>query len=319
MNLLTSLGPLKLKNPVVTASGTFGYGVEFEEFFDLSRLGGVAVKGLTLRPRAGNPPPRIAETPAGMLNAIGLNNVGCAEFIAHKLPLLSRFDTAIIANISGESVEEYAEMAGMLAAAEASGDAASKDVSAGGRVHCIEVNVSCPNVKVGGMAFGARAESIREITRAVRSAAPHMPLLVKLSPNVTDIVEMARAAMESGADGLSITNTFLGLAIDVERRCPVLANVTGGLSGPAIKPLALRLVWQVHRALPDAPICGMGGIMTGADAIEFLLAGASAVAVGTASFMNPKAAIDVLEGVEAYCRRHKVEDVRELIGALKVP
>jgi dihydroorotate dehydrogenase (NAD+) catalytic subunit len=303
MNLSVSLGPLQLKNPVVTASGTFGYGREFEPYFDLSRLGGVAVKGLSLAPRPGNPPPRIAETPAGMLNAIGLENVGCRGFIEKKLPWLRGVDTAVIANISGSTVEEYAEMAGMLAAATG--------------IHAIEVNVSCPNIKVGGIAFGSRPELIREITRAVRSAAPAMPLLVKLSPNVTDIVEMARAAVEGGADALSLINTLLGLAIDVERRRPVLGNVTGGLSGPAVKPIALRMIWQVHRALPDVPICGMGGIMTGTDAIEFFLAGATAVAVGTASLINPTAPVDVLDGIVAYLERHKIDDIRELIGALK--
>lgn len=301
-DLSVTLGPLRLKNPVVTASGTFGYGQEFEDFLDLSRLGGVAVKGLTLHPRRGNPPPRVAETPAGMLNAIGLENVGCAAFIEKKLPHLRRFDTAVIANISGETVEEYATMAGLLAAAEG--------------VHAVEINVSCPNIAVGGIAFGSRPEMITEITRAVRAAAPGTPLLVKLSPNVTDIAAMARAAVEGGADALSVTNTFLGLAIDAERRRPVLGNVTGGLSGPAIKPLALRLVWQVHRALPDVPICGMGGIMTGRDAVEFLLAGATAVAVGTASLVTPTAAVDVLAGIEDYCRRHGVGAVRELTGGL---
>ncbi len=303
MNLAVQLGPLKLKNPIVTASGTFGYGVEFEPWLDLSRLGGIAVKGLTLRPRPGNPPPRVAETPSGMLNAIGLNNVGCAEFIREKLPALRRCGAAVIANISGDTVEEYAIMAGTLAAAEG--------------VAAIEINVSCPNLKVGGIAFGSRPGMIREITRAARAAAPRAALLVKLSPNVTDIVEMARAAMESGADGLSVINTLLGIAIDAEKRRPVLANITGGLSGPAIKPVALRMVWQIHRALPEAPICGMGGVMNGTDAVEFLLAGATAVAVGTASFVQPTAAVDTLTGLEDYCRRHGVADVRELIGALK--
>jgi dihydroorotate dehydrogenase (NAD+) catalytic subunit len=305
IDMRVALGPLLLKNPVVTASGTFGYGGEFEGFLDLGALGGIAVKGLTLEPRAGNPPPRVAETPAGMLNAIGLENVGCRAFIAEKLPHLRGLDTAVIANISGFTVDEYAQMAGMLA--EADGVAA------------IEINVSCPNIKVGGIAFGSRPETIGEITRAVRGAAPTTPLLVKLSPHVSDIVAVARAAMEGGADALSITNTFLGLAIDAERRRPVLGNVTGGLSGPAIKPLALRLVWDVHRALPDVPICGMGGIMSGTDAVEFLLAGASAVAVGTASLITPTAAVDVLHGIETHCRRHGVNAVRELIGALEAP
>jgi dihydroorotate dehydrogenase (NAD+) catalytic subunit len=303
VRLAVNLGPLRLKNPIVTASGTFGYATEFEDFLELDRLGGVALKGLTLEPRAGNPPPRVAETPAGMLNAIGLENVGCRAFIDEKLPPLRALDTAVIANISGFSVEEYAEMAAMLSAAEG--------------VDAIEVNVSCPNIKTGGIAFGSRPEMISEITRAVRAAAPGIPLLVKLSPNVTDIVEMARAAVGGGADALSITNTFLAMAIDAETRRPVLGNVTGGLSGPAIKPLALRMVWQVHRAMPEVPICGMGGIMTGTDAIEFLLAGATAVAVGTASLITPSAALDVLDGVTDHCRRHGVGDIHTLIGALE--
>ena len=304
VKLAVALGPLRLKNPVVTASGTFGYGTEFAGFMDLSRLGAIALKGLTLRPRPGNPPPRVAETPAGMLNAIGLENVGCAAFIEKKLPPLRELDTKVIANISGETVEEYATMAGLLAAAEG--------------VHAIEVNVSCPNIKVGGIAFGSRPEMIREITTEVRRAAPKLPLLVKLSPNVTDIVEMARAAVAGGADALSVINTLLGMAIDVERRRPVLGNVTGGLSGPAIKPIALRMEWQVHRALPEMPICGMGGIMSATDAIEFFLAGATAVAVGTASLVTPTAPIDVLNGIEEYCRRHAVDDIHTLIGAMQV-
>jgi dihydroorotate dehydrogenase (NAD+) catalytic subunit len=302
INLGVQLGPLALKNPVVTASGTFGYAHEFETFMDLSRLGGVAVKGLTLKPRPGNPPPRVAETPAGMLNAIGLENVGVEAFIRDKLPYLRRIDTKTIVNISGGTVEEYATMAGMLADAEG--------------VHALEINVSCPNIKVGGIAFGSRPDLIREITRAVRQAAPQLPLLVKLSPNVTDIVEMARAAVDGGADALSIINTLLGMAIDVDRRRPLLGNVTGGLSGPAIKPVALRMVWQVHNALPEVPICGMGGIMTGTDAIEFILAGATSVAVGTASLITPTAPVDVLLGIGEYCRRHEIDDIHTLIGAL---
>ncbi len=303
INLEVELGPLSLKNPVVTASGTFGYAQEFEGFMDLSRLGGVAVKGLTLEPRPGNPPPRVAETPAGMLNAIGLENVGVKAFIRDKLPYLRRIDTKTIVNISGSTVEEYATMAGMLAEA--------------GGVHALEINVSCPNIKVGGIAFGSRPDLIREITRAVREAAPRIPLLVKLSPNVTDIVEMARAAVEGGADALSIINTLLGMAIDAERQRPFLGNVTGGLSGPAIKPVALRMVWQVHKALPEVPICGMGGITTSTDAIEFILAGATSVAVGTASLITPTAPVDVLLGIEEYCRRHEIDDIHSLIGALR--
>lgn len=303
-NLAVNLGPVPLKNPVVTASGTFGYGFEFDDFMDLNRLGGIAVKGLTRHPRPGNAPPRIAETPAGMLNAIGLENVGIDGFISKKLPPLRKLDTCIIANISGVTVDEYVQMSAMLAEAEGVG--------------VIEINVSCPNVKVGGIAFGSKPDMIQEITREVKAAAAKIPVLVKLSPNVTDIVEMADAAMNGGADGLAITNTFLGMAIDAERRRPMLANITGGLSGPAIKPLALRLVWQVHQAMPEVPICGMGGIMSGTDAIEFMLAGASTIAVGTASMINPSAAVDVLNEIEVYCQRQGVNNISDLIGALEI-
>jgi dihydroorotate dehydrogenase (NAD+) catalytic subunit len=303
VNLAVELGPLRLKNPVITASGTFGYGEEFEDFLDLSALGGITVKGLTLSPRRGNPAPRMVETASGMLNAVGLANIGYREFIEDRLPRLRRLDTAIIANIAGETVGEFAELARAVGGAEG--------------VSALEVNVSCPNLGDGGVTFGSRPDSVHEITRAVRGGAPDRPIFVKLSPNVTDIVEIARAAVDGGADGLSVANTYLGLAIDSERRRPRLGGVTGGLSGPAIKPLTLRLVRDVHRALPAVPIVGIGGIMTGTDAVEYLLAGASAVAVGTASLVNPTAAADVLAGVERHCRRHGVEDIRELIGALE--
>lgn len=304
IDLSVDVGPLRLRNPVLAASGTLGYGVEFSEFFDLTRLGGIVAKGLTRHPQRGNPAPRLVETASGMLNAIGLDNAGVDAFLAEKLPALRRFGTAIIANISGHTVDEYAEMAVLLAAAA--------DLAA------IEVNVSCPNIREGGIAFGASAERITEITRLVRQAAPRHPVLVKLSPNVTDIVAMAAAAQEGGAHAVCIANTWLGMAIDAERRRPALANVTGGLSGPAIKPLALRMVWQVHRALPELPIIGLGGIMSGVDAAEYLLAGATAVAVGTASLVDPSAAGRVIDGLERYCLRHGVRAARDLTGALEI-
>lgn len=319
VDLTTQLGPLCLKNPVLVASGTFGYGEEYAPLLDLSRLGGVMVKGTTLHPRTGNPPPRVAETPAGMLNAIGLQNPGLEAVMAHKLPFLAQFDTAVIVNISGESVAEYVELAGRLnqlhtaQALPPVPGSKSETPLQGGRVDALELNISCPNVSAGGMQFGVDPDLTRELVRQVRGAT-RLPLITKLSPNVTDIVAMARAAVEGGTDILSLVNTFVGLAIDVERRRPVLGNVTGGLSGPAIRPLAVRMVWQVARAV-QVPIIGMGGIMCARDALEFILAGASAVAVGTASFVDPLASVKVVEGIEAYCARHGVTAVRELVGA----
>ena len=298
-DLTARLGPLTLANPVLVASGTFGYGEEYAQYVDLSRLGGVMVKGTTLRPRDGNPPPRIVETPAGMLNAIGLQNPGVDAVISDQLPFLAQFDTAVIVNIAGETVEEYVELARRLDAAPG--------------VSALELNVSCPNVQGGGMQFGIDARLTRELVAAVR-AATRLPLIVKLSPNVTDIVSMAQAAVEGGADILSLINTLLGMSIDVARRRPVLANVTGGLSGPAIRPVALRMVWQVARAL-NTPIIGMGGIMTARDALEFILAGASAVAVGTANFVDPGASVKVVEGLAGHCEREGVGAIAELVGA----
>ena len=299
-DLSVAIGSVQLKNPVLTASGTFGYGLEFLPFLELGQLGGLVTKGLSPRPRKGNPPERIVETPAGMLNAIGLQNVGVDVFLADKLPALREHDTVVVTNVFGETEAEYVEVCEKL------------DQAPG--VAAIELNVSCPNTEAGGMVFGNDAASLGRITRACRSAT-RLPLWVKLSPNVTDIREIARAAEAEGADAVSLVNTFVGMAIDVEKRRPVLANVSGGLSGPAIRPLAVWMTWQVRRAV-TIPIVGMGGIMTARDAIEFILAGATAVQVGTANFVNPRAAVDVAEGLAAWLKERSVASVRELVGAL---
>jgi len=291
---------LVLKNPVMTASGTFGYGEEYAPFCDLNRLGAVVVKGISLEPRLGNPPPRIMETPAGMLNAVGLQNVGVRAFINEKLPYLRQFDTKVIANIFGESGEDYCRVAELLGAADG--------------VHGIELNISCPNVKKGGIAFGALPEAAAEITGQVRGATD-LPLIVKLTPNVTDITVIARAVEAAGADALSLINTLTGMAVDIERRCPRLANITGGLSGPAIRPVALRMVWQAVQAV-RIPVIGIGGIMAAADALEFLICGARAIQVGTASFIRPTAANEIVVGIEDYLRRHDMGHVDDLIGSL---
>jgi dihydroorotate dehydrogenase (NAD+) catalytic subunit len=300
-DLSVDLGPLRLSNPVLTASGTFGYGLEFVPFVELSDLGGLVTKGLSPRPRQGNPPPRIVETPAGMLNSIGLQNVGVDAFIAEKLPELRAYDTAVIANVFGESESEYVEVCAKLEGAEG--------------VAAIELNVSCPNVEKGGMIFGNEPGALERVTRICRDATS-LPLIVKLSPNVTDIRDTARAAEQGGADILSLVNTFVGMAIDVERRRPVLARGSGGLSGPAIRPLAVWLTWQVHQAV-DVPLIGMGGIVEAADALEFILAGASAVQVGTANFLRPDAAIRVLRDLHDYLTRNGIATIRELVGTLE--
>jgi len=289
---------IKLKNPVLTASGTFGYGEEFAEFVDLNKLGGVIVKGISLKPIKGNPPPRIWETPSGMLNAIGLENPGVEVFLNEKMPYLRKYDTAVFVNMFGYSLEEYVGVAERLDGVDG--------------ISGIEVNISCPNVKAGGMAFGTDLRATAELLSAVRKAT-RLPLIAKLSPNVTDVTAFAKAAADAGCDGLSLINTLLGMAIDVRCRKPRLANCTGGLSGPAIRPVAVRMVWQVARAV-SLPIIGMGGIVTGEDAVEFLLAGASAVAVGTANFINPRATLDVLDGIEGFMREQKIGDLREIIG-----
>ena len=302
---VTLKGPtqsLHLKNPVLTASGTFGYGMEFAPYGDLTSLGGIIVKGLSLLPRDGNPCPRIVETTAGMLNAVGLQNDGVEAFCKEKLPRLPWQHLPVIANLYATSPAEFGELAARLNEEEG--------------VAALEVNVSCPNVKSGGILFGQDPKLAAAVTRAARDAAPNKPLIIKLSPNVTDIALMARSVQDAGADMISCINTLSGMAVDVARRKPRLANVIGGLSGPTIKPVALRCVWQCHNAV-KVPLLGMGGISNGIDAVEFMLAGATAVAVGTANFVNPQVTIDVIDGIAEYCERHGVKDVNELIGALQ--
>lgn len=294
---------LTIKNPVMTASGTFGYGLEYGDFIDLNRLGGVLVKGTTLHPRQGNPYPRMAETPSGMLNAVGLQNKGVDYFCEHIYPTISGYDTAMIVNVSGSQVEDYIETAEKINALE--------------RIPAIELNISCPNVKEGGMAFGVTCAGAASVVRAVR-AVYDKTLIVKLSPNVTDITEIARAVEAEGADSISMINTLLGMAIDAEKRRPVLSTITGGLSGPAVKPIALRMVWQTAQAV-KVPIIGMGGIASATDAIEFLLAGASAVEVGTYNFVDPSVTTQIVNGIEDYMRRHGFTDIQDLIGALQIP
>ena len=293
---------LTIKNPVMTASGTFGYGLEYGDFIDLNRLGGVLVKGTTLHPRQGNPYPRMAETPSGMLNAVGLQNKGVDYFCEHIYPTISGYDTAMIVNVSGSQVEDYIETAEKINALE--------------RIPAIELNISCPNVKEGGMAFGVTCAGAASVVRAVR-AVYDKTLIVKLSPNVTDITEIARAVEAEGADSISMINTLLGMAIDAEKRRPVLSTITGGLSGPAVKPIALRMVWQTAQAV-KVPIIGMGGIASAKDAIEFLLAGASAVEVGTYNFVDPSVTTQIVDGIEDYMRRHGFTDINDLIGALQI-
>ena len=294
---------LTIKNPVMTASGTFGYGLEYGDFIDLNRLGGVLVKGTTLHPRQGNPYPRMAETPSGMLNAVGLQNKGVDYFCEHIYPTISGYDTAMIVNVSGSQIEDYIETAEKINALE--------------RIPAIELNISCPNVKEGGMTFGVTCAGAASVVRAVR-AVYDKTLIVKLSPNVTDITEIARAVEAEGADSISMINTLLGMAIDAEKRRPVLSTITGGLSGPAVKPIALRMVWQTAQAV-KVPIIGMGGIASATDAIEFLLAGASAVEVGTYNFVDPSVTTQIVDGIEDYMRRHGFTDIQDLIGALQIP
>ena len=294
---------LYIKNPVMTASGTYGYGLEYEDFVELQRLGGIMVKGTTLHARQGNPYPRMAETPAGMLNAVGLQNKGVDYFCEHIYPSIKDYDTAMIVNVSGSQVEDYIATAERINALE--------------RIPAIELNISCPNVKEGGMAFGVTCAGAASVVRAVR-AVYDKTLIVKLSPNVTDITEIARAVEAEGADAVSMINTLLGMAIDAERRRPVLSTVTGGLSGPAVKPIALRMVWQTAQAI-KVPIIGMGGIATASDAIEFLLAGASAIEVGTYNFVDPTATVKIVDGIEDYMRRHGFSSVQDLVGALQLP
>ncbi len=301
VNTSVKIGKLTLRNPVVTGSGTFGFGPEMAEVVDLTKIGACVVKSTSREPRLGNPTPRIIETPSGILNAIGLQNGGVENFIAEKLPFLRQFDVPVIVNLVGYEVADYVYLAERLTEA--------------GGVHGLEINISCPNVK-HGCDFAVDPLLTGELIREVRKATD-LTLITKLSPNVTDMVPIARAAVDAGSDGLSLINTLLGTAIDVRRRKFRLANITGGLSGPAVKPVALRCVWQVHRALPNVPLIGMGGVMTATDAVEFLLAGATAVAVGTATFVNPTAVTDVVTGLEKYLTENGIEDVNELVGAVQ--
>jgi dihydroorotate dehydrogenase (NAD+) catalytic subunit len=301
-DLGVNIGKLYLKNPVTTASGTYGYGEEFTDFMDVNRLSGIFVKGITLENREGNPYPRMAETASGMLNSVGLQNKGVDYFIQTIYPRVRHFQTHIIPNVNGSTIEDYITVSEKLNEIEG--------------IEAIELNISCPNVKAGGMAFGINPKSAFEATKAVREVY-HKTLIVKLSPNVTHIGEMAKIVVDAGADSVSLVNTFLGMAINAETRKPILGTITGGLSGPAIKPVALRMVWDVFKAV-KVPIVGMGGIMNAADAIEFILAGSTAIQVGTANFIDPAASIKVLDGIEDYLERHRIDSVKELIGALKV-
>ncbi|MBR8707112.1 dihydroorotate dehydrogenase [Bacteroides pyogenes] len=301
-DLNVNIGELKMKSPVMTASGTFGYGEEFTDFIDIARIGGIVVKGTTLHKREGNLYPRMAETPSGMLNAVGLQNKGVDYFVEHIYPRIKDVQTNIIVNVSGSAIEDYVKTAEILNELD--------------KIPAIELNISCPNVKQGGMSFGVSAKAASEVVKAVRSAYKKT-LIVKLSPNVTDITEIARAAEESGADSISLINTLLGMAIDAERKRPVLSTITGGLSGPAVKPVALRMVWQVSNVV-NIPVIGMGGIMNWKDAVEFMLAGASAVQIGTANFVDPRVTIQVEDGINNYLDRHGYNSVKEIIGALEV-
>ena len=300
-NLAVRIGGLELKNPVMTASGTFGYGREFEALVDLNRLGAIIVKGLALKPVKGNPPPRIVETPCGMLNAIGLENVGIEAFESEKMPFLRTLRVPIIANIYGTTIEEYAALAERLDAVDG--------------VAALEVNISCPNVKAGGVVFGVDPLAAGRVVGAVRKKTGKT-VIVKLSPNVTDVTLIARSVEQAGADALSLINTITGMAIDIETRRPKLANITGGLSGPAIKPVALRMVWQVARAA-TVPVIGIGGIRRAEDAIEFFIAGATAVQIGTANFIDPQTALHVIAGIERYLQEHGIRDIADLVGTIQ--
>ena len=301
-DLSVNIGKLNLSNPVMTASGTFGYGLEFQDFVDLEKIGGIIVKGTTLHHREGNPYPRMAETPMGMLNAVGLQNKGVHYFVDHIYPQIKDIRTNMIVNVSGSQVEDYAETASIINELE--------------NIPAIELNISCPNVKQGGMAFGVTAHGAAEVVSAVRKVYKKT-LIVKLSPNVTDITEIARAVEGAGADSVSLINTLLGMAIDAEKRRPILSTVTGGMSGAAVKPIALRMVWQTAQAV-SIPILGLGGISTWQDAVEFMLAGASAVAVGAHNFVDPRAVETIAEGLDQYCREEGIEHIQDIVGALEI-
>jgi len=303
MNLEVSLGKLKLKNPVMTASGTFGYGEEYAEFVDLNRLGAVVVKGLSLLPKEGNPTPRIVETSSGMLNAIGLQNIGIERFIREKIPFLMQFNTPVIVNFFGDTREEYILAAEQLSCVDG--------------IHGLEMNISCPNKQAGWSIFGTDPKVTHDVVSSVRKKTD-LTLIVKLSPNVTDIALMAKAAEDAGADALSLINTITGMAIDIQTRKPKLANIRGGLSGPAIKPIAVRMVYEVKQAV-KIPVVGLGGIMNADDAVEFMIAGATAVAVGTANFINPMATIEILDGLAAYMKLHEIENIASLTGTMHAP
>lgn len=301
MNTKINFAGIEMKNPVTVASGTFGYGREFDGFFDLSKLGGIITKGTSLKPRSGNKPPRVCETASGMLNSIGLQNPGVEYFAQNDLPFLRKFDTAIIVNACGSSIDEYVELCKILNILDIDG---------------VELNLSCPNVKAGCMAFGNTYEGVKEVTSQVRKVLDK-PLIVKLTPNVTNIAEIAKAVEDAGADGVSLINTLLGMKIDIDKRRPVLANNTGGLSGPAIKPVAVRMVYQVAQAV-KIPILGMGGIVNGEDAIEFMLAGAQAVSVGAGNFISPITSVDTIAGIEEYMKKHNIQDVNEIVGKVEM-
>lgn len=301
MNTEVNLAGIKMKNPITVASGTFGYGREFAEYIDLNKLGGIVTKGTSLKPRPGNKPPRVCETPAGMLNAIGLQNPGVEHFINEDLPWLRKFNTAVIVNACGSTVEDYVELCKILNKTDIDG---------------VELNLSCPNVKEGCLAFGTTYEGVKNVTSQVRKVLDK-PLIVKLSPNVTDITQPAKAAQDAGADGVSLINTLLGMSIDIHKRRPILANNIGGLSGPAVKPVAVRMVYQVAQAV-DIPILGLGGIVTGDDAIEFMLAGATAVSIGTGNFISPEVSVDAVKGIEDYMRKYGIEDINDIIGKVQM-
>lgn len=299
--MAVDIGGLKIKNPVMTASGTFGYGEEYAPYCDISRLGAVIVKGVSLEPRAGNPPPRIIETPCGMLNAIGLENPGVKIFIKEKLPFFKQFDIAVIVNVFGETLDEYKQVVEILSDTDG--------------VHGLEINISCPNVKRGGIVFGTDPDMAYEVTKALKGITD-LPVIVKLTPNVTDVCVIAESVQEAGADAISLINTLTGMSVDIEQRNPHLKNITGGLSGPAIKPVALRMVWQVVKRV-TVPVIGIGGITSARDALEFMIVGARAVQIGTANFINPGAAVDIIDGIEDYFERHNITDVNEFIGTLQ--
>lgn len=300
VDLSVNIGHLRLKNPVMTASGTFGYGEEYAEFIDLNRLGAIVVKGLSLKPKEGNPPPRIIETPSGMLNSIGLQNIGVERFVKERLPFLRQFDTAVIVNFFGDSIDEYRETAIALSDVEG--------------IHALEMNISCPNKEAGWSIFGTDPSTTYKVVDSVRKVTG-LPLIVKLSPNVTDISLMARVAEEAGADAISLINTITGMVVDIRTRRPMLANITGGLSGPAIRPVAVRMVWEASRAV-KIPVIGMGGIMDYEDAIEFILVGATAIAVGTANFINPAVTVDIISGITRYLEENNISSIKEIIGGI---